>query len=444
MRRISLNLLLLALCGLVFSSCKKEGVRPNIILIMADDMGYECLGCNGSTEYQTPNIDRLASEGVKFTHCISQPLCTPSRVKIMTGKYNYRNYCDFGYLDVNEKTFGNYLKEAGYKTAIAGKWQLNGLETKRPGNQDRMRPQHFGFDEYCLWQLTHRRHDGERYASPLIEQNGLKLRGTEQKYGPDIFADFVVDFIEKNTENPFFVYYPMVLVHDPFVPTPDSESWKNPELHYKNDTTYFADMVSYTDKIVGRIQAALKKHKLTENTLVIFTGDNGTHWTIFSNTENGVIQGGKGRMHNRGTRVPMVASWPAKGVNEKTFTDLIDFSDFLPTLLEAAGVEVPEDIDGRSFLNVLVGKKFQAKETVTVHYDHMRTRQTKKFMGRFVRTKDYKLYHDGRFFDLNYDPNEKHPLLDIELTPEETNVKMKLQSIQDDAPEWPYSTEEMK
>ena len=104
-----------------------EENRPNIVLIMADDMGYETLGCNSSTEYKTPNLDRLASEGIRLTNCLSQSLCTPSRVKIMTGKYNFRNYEDFGYLNPKEKTFGNLLKEAGYATCIAGKWQLNGL-----------------------------------------------------------------------------------------------------------------------------------------------------------------------------------------------------------------------------------------------------------------------------------------------------------------------------
>ena len=101
--------------------------KPNIVLIMADDMGYECLGSYGSAVYNTPNLDKLAAQGVRFTHCYAQPLCTPSRVQLMTGKYNFRNYEEFGYLNPKEKTFGNLLKEAGYRTCIAGKWQLNGI-----------------------------------------------------------------------------------------------------------------------------------------------------------------------------------------------------------------------------------------------------------------------------------------------------------------------------
>ncbi|MEK6235695.1 MAG: sulfatase-like hydrolase/transferase [Planctomycetales bacterium] len=120
---------------------------PNVIFIMADDMGYECVGANGSTFYKTPHLDRLAAGGMRVTHAYSQPLCTPSRVQIMTGRYNSRNYVRFGYLHPNEITFGNVMKKAGYKTCIAGKWQLlGGVEGTN----------NFGFDEYWMWQLTHR------------------------------------------------------------------------------------------------------------------------------------------------------------------------------------------------------------------------------------------------------------------------------------------------
>ena len=137
--------------------------NPNIILIMADDMGYECLSCNGGLSYSTPMLDELAASGIRFTNCY-QPLCTPSRVKIMTGKYNFRNYEYFGYLDETEFTFGTLMKEAGYATCIAGKWQLNGLSYNLPGYDDNSRPHLFGFDEYCLWQLTVPGNKGSRYA----------------------------------------------------------------------------------------------------------------------------------------------------------------------------------------------------------------------------------------------------------------------------------------
>ena len=137
--------------------------KPNVILIMADDIGYECLSINGSTSYKTPVLDSLANKGINFTKAISQPLCTPSRVKIMTGKFNFKNYEYFTYLNPKEKSFGNLFKENGYKTAIVGKWQLNGIAHKLKGFNDNTRPNHFGFDEYSLWQLTKVKKYGERF-----------------------------------------------------------------------------------------------------------------------------------------------------------------------------------------------------------------------------------------------------------------------------------------
>ena len=167
--------------------------KPSVILIMADDMGVECLGCYGGLSYDTPHLDQMAEQGKRFTHCYSQPLSTPSRVKIMTGKYNYRNYEDFGYLNPKEKTFGNVMKEVGYATSVVGKWQLNG-RNEHHGWQNSDRPKTFGFDEYTLWQLTKK---GSRYADPLIEQNGRILKGMENEYGPDIFLEHALDFIER-------------------------------------------------------------------------------------------------------------------------------------------------------------------------------------------------------------------------------------------------------
>ena len=314
-----------------FISCSQNEQQPNIVLIMADDMGYECLGVNGSTEYETPNLDRLSSKGIRFDHAYSQPLCTPSRVKIMTGKYNYRNYEDFGYLNPNQETFGNLLKEAGYATCIAGKWQLNGLNRNNPGNQDKDRPHHFGFDEYSLWQLHHKRSEGERFANPLITQNSVDLPRDEDVYGPQVFADFVCDFIERKSDQPFFVYYPMVLVHDPFVPTPDSPEWSDPDRRYENDTAYFADMMAYTDKIAGQIEAKLKEEGVWENTLFIFTADNGTHPSVYTSTNYGEVRGGKGLNINTGNHVPLIVSWPRIIQKSRVSEAMVSFNDFLPT-----------------------------------------------------------------------------------------------------------------
>ena len=234
-----------------------QSSKPNIILIMADDLGYECLSCNGSQSYQTPHLDALAASGIRFEHCYSQPLCTPSRVQLMTGRYNFRNYKMFGFLDIEEITFANILKDAGYATCIAGKWQLsNGLEG----------PHLAGFDEYCLWQIYRKIAGkmvvGSRYADPTIHVNGQLLTMTDGKYGPDIFCDYIMNFMERKKSGPFLVYYPMVLTHDPFSPPPDHPHWAVDK--FANDTTYFAGMVSYMDKIVGRLVKKLDELKLRD------------------------------------------------------------------------------------------------------------------------------------------------------------------------------------
>ena len=335
--------------------------RPNIILIMADDVSWEAFGCYGSEEYETPHIDALASKGVRFKHCYSTPICTPSRVMIMTGQYNFRNYTHFGYLNPKDKTFGQLMQQAGYKTAVAGKWQLNGLYNSLPGHDDNTRPNQAGFDEYCLWQLTQGKGKGERFWSPLLEQNGrlISNEACRDKYGPDMFCDFICGFMERNQAGPFFVYYPMVLVHDPFVPTPDTiggaprtqAANKAPEAKDEKKANFQA-MVNYMDKIVGRIVARTEELGLAENTLILFTADNGTNRGITSNWKGQSIQGGKGGMKDMGTHVPLVAYWKTRTPKGIVLDDLVDFTDFYPTLAEAAGISLGEGdpLDGRSFL----------------------------------------------------------------------------------------------
>ena len=400
--------------------------RPNIVLIMADDMGYETLGCNGSTEYQTPNLDRLANEGIRFENCYSQPLCTPSRVKIMTGKYNFRNYEDFGYLNPKEKTFGNLLKDAGYVTCIAGKWQLNGLNRNNPGNQDVTRPNHFGFDEYCLWQLNRTRANGERYANPLITQNGKDLPRNEDGYGPQIISDFLQDFIDRSSANPFFIYYPMVLPHDPFVPTPNSPEWADKSRRYEHDTVYFDDMIAYVDKIIGQLEAKLKEKGVWENTLFIFTADNGTNRSVYSSTIHRNIRGAKGETINDGNHVPMIINWPEKIKSSRDFHGIIDFTDILPTLADVAGINPSSYYtDGKSFINVLNGDESRTnKNEVFIHYS---PRWGRFGHNRWVMNSEYKLYRDGRFYNTVKDPLEKVQLSNFE--EDEQKIKTKFEAI---------------
>jgi len=378
--------------------------KPNIILIMADDIGYECFGCYGSKSYKTPVLDELARTGMRFEHCYSQPLCTPSRVKIMTGQYNFRNYVNFGVLDPKQKTFGHLLQNCGYATCVVGKWQLygsvnQGAKVRGTGSL----PAQAGFDEHCLWQVKKR---GLRYKDPLMIQNGKTRDDLQGKYGPDVSCDYALDFIERHKTGPFLVYFPMALVHSPFVPTPDSEDWNKPK--HKNNTKYFADMVAYMDKIVGRIVSKLGELGLRENTLVLFTGDNGAHKSIKSKMPDGIIQGDKGQTTDAGTRVPLIANWPGVVPAGKVNGNLVDFSDFVPTFVEAAGAKLSPVLknDGRSFLSQLRGGKGNPRDWIFCHYD---PRWGNRKMRRFVRDKRWKLYANGDLYDVPADTLEQNP-----------------------------------
>lgn len=396
------------------------GARPNIVLIMADDLGYECIAANGGESYQTPVLDGLAAEGVRFEHCYAQPLCTPSRVKLMTGMSNVRNYVEFGTLETSQVTFANLLRDAGYATAIVGKWQLG---------RDASLPKHFGFEEYCLWQLLRR---PSRYAHPGLEVNGQMIDYGHGKYGPDVVVDYACEFIERHKNKPFLLYYPMMLTHSPFDPTPDSADW-DPQLpggrNERGDVKYFGDMVRYMDKMVGRIDDQLAKSGVRENTLLLFTGDNGTGRPITSVLNGRRVQGGKGSMTDAGTRVPLIVSWPGTTPRGAVCSDLVDMSDFLPTLCEAAGVEVPSSltIDGRSFLPQLKGERGQPREWIHIWY----SRNGGSTGQEFTRTQRYKLYRTGEFYDIQEDVLEERPLQAASLSAEVKAVRDKLQTALD-------------
>ena len=392
------------------------GASPNIVLIMADDLGFECIGANGGTSYQTPVLDKLASEGVRFEHCYSQPICTPSRVKLMTGIYNVRNYAQFGLLERSQTTFAHILREAGYATCIVGKWQLG---------KDKTLPNHFGFDEHCLWQLFRL---PSRYASPGLEVNGEPV-DYAPGYGPDVVTEYALDFIDRNVDKPFLLYYPMILTHCPFEPTPDSTDWDpgSPgSKTYKGNPIHFGDMVLYMDKQVGRILDRLDKAGVRENTLVLFTGDNGTDVPVVSMLNGRKVAGAKGKTTDGGTRVPFIAHWHGKTAEGAVCDDLVDFSDFLPTMCEAAGVNVPASlsIDGRSFLPQLMGQQGNPREWVYVWY----ARNGGPTGAEFTRNQRYKLYRTGKFYDVKNDVLEKQPLDPSALSPDARAVHAKLRS----------------
>ncbi len=396
--------------------------RPNIVLIMADDLGSEALGTYGGTSYKTPVLDKLAAEGAQFEHAYAYPLCTPTRVSLMTGKYNFRNWKAFGILDPKEETFGHLMKKQGYKTCMAGKWQLQSYDPPGfPGSELRrntgMRVEDAGFDEYAMFHTAHTEDKGSRFPDPLIYQNGDFLRNTNGKYGPDVFVDYINDFIDRNADEPFFVYYPMALTHPPFQLTPDSEEWSDATKRHKTDKKYFGDMVEYADKLVGKIIHQLEESGLRENTLILFYTDNGTHQSIVSMKGNKTVKGAKSETIDNGTRVPLIVSWPGKISPQKT-NQMVASSDFIPTLLDAIGGELPANFitDGESFLPEIITQKRDPNRRDWVMIDHNpRPGWDKGHLkpSKFVKGRQYKLYDDGRFYDVVNDELELSPLTSL-------------------------------
>ena len=391
--------------------------RPNVILIMADDIGYECFGCYGSRQYQTPTLDQMARDGTRFTHCYAQPLCTPSRVKLMTGMSNARNYAAFSILKPGLRTIGQHFHDAGYRTMVAGKWQLYGAEHYSPAFRGKgSLPEDCGFDSSCLWQVEQL---GERYQGPLLRIDGKHQQFGVDRFGPEVVNDHVLQFIEEQQDQPFFIYYPMILVHSPFVKTPDSQGVRVKNRKQKN----FEDMVAYMDQMVGRVVEKTRDCNLADRTLILFCGDNGTHRTIESKLDGKTIKGGKGLMTDAGTRVPLIGYWPGKIPAGKVCTDLVDFSDFLPTCLDAAQAKTPEGLDGRTFFPQLQGKSGKPRDWIYIYYC---PRPERTAPQRFARDQRWKLHGDGRFYDVSNDVKEKDDLAQTDLTPEAKAAHAKL------------------
>lgn len=392
--------------------------KPNVILILADDFGYECVTANGGTSYKTPNLDRMAKEGVRFSRCYVQPLCTPTRVQLMTGLYNIRNYTRFGHLDPKQITFAHLFRQAGYKTGIVGKWQLlGGFEG----------PKLFGFDDYCLWQLTRR---PPRYANPGLEINGKEIDYSKGEYGPDLVQKHALDFIQKHKEGPFLLYYPMMLTHNPFQPTPDSKSYDRKAIGEKvNDLPkYFADMTEYMDKQVGQLLEHLDKLGIADNTLVLFVGDNGTGTGITSQFQGRAYKGGKGSSTAAGMHVPCIGYWKGAKGSGRVCEDLVDSTDFLPTMCEAAGIKVESKLDGRSFLPQIQGQKGQPREWI---YSWYAPKGGSTASAEFAAGPRYKLYRSGGLYDYLSDTDEKQPIPATTTTPEQRAARQMLQGVLD-------------
>ena len=349
---------------------RKNDKRPNIILIMSDDVSPDLYGSYGNKKVKTPNIDRMAEEGVMFRTCWASALCAPTRALIMTGRYGNRTGFYHNSLQIPQEdgsnellkyhhSFGKLLKQAGYATAIAGKWHCS---SSRPESLNG------GFDEYCLWEgineieklpdkpkftgAWENKTDNtttSRYWHPGIIKNHKLLKTKPTDFGPDIFTEFICDFIERKKNQPFLAYYPMVAPHgtrEGHTTTPlrgniGEMSKASPE----ETRARFEALNEYIDVLIGRIRKKVDSLGLAGNTIFIYCSDNGTAVTA------------KSRGVERGCRVPFVIS--GAGIKKRGATDEItDFSDILPTLVDFAGAKIPDgyEIDGRSLRPFLTGQ----------------------------------------------------------------------------------------
>ena len=380
--------------------------RLNVILIKADDSAADNYGCYGSKFFSTPRLDALARTGAKFNHCYSEPVCTSSRVKIMTGRDGIRNYVQFGTLDKDEVTFGNMMKGANYETAIAGKWQLHG------GSRGTLAPA-CGFDNYCLWNYpgTSR----SRFWNPSLMRDGKLMETTEKDYGPDILTDYLIEFIGKNRSKPFFAYYPMLLVHSPFLKTPDSKLDANRLI--SKSLTNFRDMTAYADKCVGRIVDALEECGLREKTVIIYTTDNGTGRSLTYPYGKEKRTGEKAYATDGGTHAPLIVNCPGTVPAGTVSDDLVDFSDVLPTIADITGAKLPEvKLDGRSFWPQCLGTKGNPRDFIfQYYYPKYKPAAAKHGQGVndqeiiWAQNQRHKLYRDGTLYAV-IDRYEKTPL----------------------------------
>jgi arylsulfatase A len=422
MKFFSIAILAISLAFPAFAVSK----LPNILFILADDVGCEPIGCYGGESVPTPNVDALAAGGMRFEHCYSMPVCHPSRMAIMTGRYPFKLNAKWGSFpkELESGSIGRVMQNAGYATAVAGKWQLALMK------KDVQQPARLGFDEWSVFGW----HEGARFHDPMIYQNGKVREDVTGKYGPDLYVEFLADFMKKGqvAGTPFFAYYSMALAHD----VTDDLKWQVPYVPGKNRWMDYREMVASMDEMVGRLVGAVDKLGIRENTAIFFTGDNGTaarsklrflgeegskyeYESVSVKQKGKMVRGGKGLTNDRGTHVPLIVNWPGKVCPGGVSQDLVDFTDWLPTFAELAGGQLPETpLNGQSFASSFLGGK-GTKRT----YAFAESRG-----GRaFVRDQRYKLYNDGRLLDIPSDAEEKKPLTEGEAG----EVRAKLQAAMD-------------
>ena len=383
--------------------------KPNIIYILADDLGIDGLSCYGADLYKTPVIDKLAKEGIRYTNAYTAPLCGPSRALILTGRYAFRTGA------VNQDMTGEMspavetmmpliLKQAGYTSSMIGKW-----------GQLPLGPAEFGFDDYLRF------FGSGVYISTDEKKQKYVLNGQEsilkdKEYMPDLMHTHVEEFLSKHTKDPFYLYYSLVHVHGEIIATPDT----------KPGTTEFKDLytdnINYMDKLVGKLLRTLDSLKLRDNTLIVFMGDNGTAGQAAAiGTVNGKkIIGKKGTMQEGGSLVPLIANWPSTIKKGTVSKDLIDATDLIPTFAEIAGAPLPTNniLDGKSFAYQLKGAKGVARDWIFTELGN----------DWYVRSANWKLNRAGQLFDMRNAPFEEK---EVAIDDSNKAEKDKLQNVLD-------------
>jgi len=417
--------------------------RPNIVYIVADDLGYGDLGCYGQKDIRTPNLDRMASEGMLFTqHYSGSTVCAPSRSSLMTGLHTghtpirgNKEYQPEGQhpLPADTVTVAEILKQSGYATGAFGKWGLG-----YPGSAGD--PNNQGFDEFYGYNCQRYAHN---YYPYFLRHNDKKvmLAGNEGKkteqYGPDLIQEQTLKFIEANKDKPFFLFVPHVIPHaELLVPDDDivrSYRGKFPEKPYKgtddgpnykiggygsveSPRANFAAMVTRLDRHVGEILGKLRQLGLDSNTLVIFTSDNGPHGEGGANpayfNSSGRLRGMKRDLYEGGIRVPMIARWPGPIEAGSRSDHISAFWDVMPTLAELAGAEAPPDIDGISFAPTMLGQSQKQKKHDYLYWEFHE--QGGRQAVRKGRWKTIRL-------QVKRDPNGPLELYDLQADPQEKN-----------------------
>jgi len=349
-----------------------EADRPNVIVIMADDMGYETIGAYGGVDFETPRLDRMAAEGVRFNRMYTSPVCTPSRMTLHTSLYaDEHGYT--GVLPVHrgtrkkvdfENEFGTFaqqFRKAGYHTAVTGKWQLATLSHY---------PDHIqsaGFESWCVWQIwdgANARKTG-RYWDPFLNRDGRRLPTDSSDFGPDRIRDYVIEKLRETAEPgspPLMMVHNMMLPHTPIVDTPDDRA--------AGRTGNLYSMVNYLDGLVGSILDEIERLGMKENTYVLFLGDNGTYnregleYEGVRHTVKGPVKEGKWDPVHGGCHVPLLVWGPdSMAAPGSVVEDLVDMTDIYPTVCGLAGVPLPDThpIRGRSVRPQLEGRAGESR-----------------------------------------------------------------------------------